>query len=292
MSPRPIDSSLHSPVAPAEKKKRPWYVFAFYAVAGVAIVIGVLVGGNLAYLNLNYGLPVFINGTSMYPYLNSDAERLENGSYRPLRFDDGNSIDGDRIDYGYAKGKEKLDIAKDIKRFDVVVSYYPSDYDAQGNLNKRAALKIKRVIGLPGETIHYRIVHVKEGESETANPIWGETTVTSSQYPDGMKLVPTYKTADYHLDGRYYSYPETVYSWAGEESFTITLGPKEYLLAGDNRGYSHDGISGRFAVTEKMIEGKVFLIVGKCKLIADGKQDRIETDYSYLFAPWQYRRLV
>lgn len=291
MSPRPIDSSLHSPVAPAEKKKRPWYVFLFYGVIIAATVVTVFVGANLAYLNLSFGMPVFINGTSMYPYLNLDAERKTSNGYRPLRFDDGNSMDGDRVDYGYAKPKDRLNLQNDIHRYDVLVTYYPSDYSPSGELNKRAALKIKRVIGLPGETLTYRIVKTSEGESENANPIWGEVTVTSSEFPTGKTLTPLYKEADYRLEDRPYAYPESTYGWAAEGSFTITLGPKEYLVAGDNRGFSYDGIAGRFAISESMIEGKVYLIVGKGKMVVGSEGDSVDINYSYLFAPWAYRRI-
>ena len=301
MCPAPVDESLQTPLAPAKKKPRVLKVVV-YVVSGLALAYAATCGGLLAYFNWGYDLPIFINGVSMYPYLNADAERLENGSYRPMNYLDGNSINGDKLDYGYAKSRDRISIAKEVKRYDIVTTYYPTDYqtysdgsykrDSAGKLMlfSGAAPKIKRVIALPSETVRYDIV--KAGEDENSNPIWGKTTITSSAYPNGEVLKPLYTTKDYKIGSAGYSYPHLSYSWAQDaSSFTLELKNNEYLVAGDNRGYSSDGLSKKFAVTEEMIQAKVYIIVGKAKMTVTASGNEIAADYSFIFTPWNYRRL-
>lgn len=100
------------------------------------------------------------------------------------------------------------------KRFDIVV--FPYEYDV---------FYIKRVIGLPGETIQ-----IKKG----------------SIYIDGKKLKENYgkeKIKD-----------------AGIASEPLTLGENEYFVLGDNRNYSLDSREITIgAIPQKKIIGKAFV---------------------------------
>ena len=297
-----MEERIQTPLAPAKKRRKSVVLVCFSIVIGIAILIGLGVGGNLAYLNLTYDLPIFVNGASMYPYLNADAQRYDGYSYSNYTFLSGNARDKDIIDYGYGKTMERVQGEGGLKRYDTLVTYYPSDYekDGLGNylrgedgklvLTKNAAPKIKRVIGLPGETVTYRIVKAEEGESEFANPIWGETKVSKGGEEETLR--PLYNVADYQIGTAKYAYPATSYQWASSSStFTLELKEKEYLVAGDNRGYSSDGIAQRFAISEEMIVGKVFLMVGKCQMTVSSSGNTISPNYSYLFLPWTYRRI-
>ena len=299
-----MDSTLQTPIAPAKKKKPKWRI-PLYILGAVALLYGGTVGGTIAYFNLSFDLPIFINGLSMYPFLNADGEKYENGHYRKYVYNDGNAETGDIVDFGYAKSLSKLNAKTDLKRYDIIMTYYPSDYktntdgslarDSSGHLTLLlgASPKIKRIIALPKEKLTYTVV---SEEGEYANPIWGETLITSETYPNGEKLKPLYKISDYHIwDGKY-NYPKTSYGWAAASaldnpSFSLQLNENEFVVAGDNRGYSSDSLSKRFAVTSEMIVGKVYFIAGRAKMVSSGGGNSIDAGYGFAFAPWSIRRI-
>jgi signal peptidase I len=90
---------------------------------------------------------------------------------------------------------------KELSRTDVVVFHYPRD---------PKQFFIKRVVGLPGETVKV------EG---------GKVTVYNSQNPDGMVL-----QENAYLPG----------GLSTSGSVTTTLKANEYFVLGDNRQFSHD----------------------------------------------------
>lgn len=297
-----MESQIQTPLAPAPKKKRRFWRIFTYVISGLALLLAGYIGGSIAYFNLAFDYPVFVNGASMYPFFNKDAERLEGRKYRPYSFDDGNSLDGDILDFGFAKSRNSIDVAKEVQRYNVVATYYPSDYrqyadgsfrrDANGKLIllENSHPKIKRVIGLPGESVTYRVLKNQTEENENANLIWGETKVTKDGKTEILK--PLYTTADYNIGDKTYHYPYKDYSWASSTSqFTLDLKADEYLVAGDNRGYSSDGISGRFAITAEMIQAKVYWIVGKTKMHVTAKGNEIDGNHAFVFSPWNFRRV-
>jgi len=132
--------------------------------------------------------PFFVNGESMNP-----------------NFDDGDYLIIDEISYRFSAPQ----------RGDVIVFKYPED-----PVNRF----IKRIVGLPGET-----VRVSEGE----------VTIVS-----GDRIM--------NLDEEYL--PEDI-STSG--SLEVALGDDQYFVLGDNRPYSFD--SRRFGpLLKKYITGKVF----------------------------------
>lgn len=136
-----------------------------------------------------------VQGISMYPTLN-----------------EGDGLIVDKISYQFS----------DPKRFDVVV--FPFQYQDE-------TYYIKRVIGLPGET-----VQIKEG----------------SIYINGQLLHETYGQ-------------ETIEK-AGLASEPITLGEDEYFVLGDNRNNSSDSREPSVGnVSKKNIIGKAFLRVWPVK---------------------------
>ena len=142
------------------------------------------------YLVVHYvGQRTEVVGYSMYPTLNN-----------------GDNLLVDKISYRFS----------DIERFDIVVFEYQHEEDCY---------YIKRVIGLPGET-----VQIVDGEI----------------YIDGDLLEESYGY-------------ETMEN-AGLAAEPITLGEDEYFVLGDNRNDSTDSRDSRVAnVTRDIIAGKAFV---------------------------------
>ncbi len=120
----------------------------------------------------------------------------------------------------------------DYKRGDIVVVKPPQDiYEEDGKLY------IKRVIGLPGESI---------GFDE------GEVYVYNESYPDGIELEESY------LEDTVSTYKKVQVAGAGH--IEDKLDSEEYYVMGDNRTQSID--SRTFEEVEKgRILGKVFFVL-------------------------------
>ncbi len=279
---------LSSAPVPVKKKTR-WWSIALESIAIVAILLVIAVSVNAIYLSSAYNMPFFVNGSSMYPTLNATGTHA-NGS--KLDWTPGENAPGDVIDYGYAKTGDKDNWRGDLHRYDIVVVYYPSDYlrDASGNYildenghkqfrSSDVDAKIKRVIGLPGETVHLTYIDVD-------NRVWGKTTINPGTEKEEV-LTPLYTEADYPAIGtRVYDYARL----RARGEYTWNLGDDEYVVLGDNRAYSTDcfNTAERFAVSADMIVGKAYLVVGKRTL----DQNRSPmNDWTYVFTPWNYRRI-
>lgn len=157
---------------------------------GFVIIIGVIVW----LFNIFLYAPTIINGDSMKPALS-----------------DGDIIIIDKITY-------KLE---DIKRFDIVAFKYKYDH---------SQMYIKRVIGMPGETIYME---------------------------DNKIYILNKETGQYEQLKEYYGY------YRGENKYPdcepVTLGEDEYFVLGDNRNDSEDSrSSGVGAVKRELIIGRAF----------------------------------
>ena len=134
--------------------------------------------------------PFFVQGASMEP-------NFEDGQYLIV-----NEFGVKETDFSFNSHELlKIDPFKEIPRQRVVVFRYPLD---------TTKFFIKRVIGLPGET-----VKVKDGQ----------VTIFNAAHPDGFVL-----------DEK--SYLPVGLKTAGD--LTITLSDKQYFMLGDNRMFSSD----------------------------------------------------
>ncbi len=86
------------------------------------------------------------------------------------------------------------------KRDDVIILKYPKNPETYF---------IKRIIGLPNETVSVK---------------GGKITIINNEHPEGLSLDESYVIAQHRTT----------------ESFSITLGPTEYFVMGDNRAQSSD----------------------------------------------------
>lgn len=157
------------------------------------IIIGIIVW----LFNMFLYAPTFINGDSMKPALS-----------------DGDIVIIDKISYRF----------DDIERFDIVAFKYKYDY---------SQTYVKRVIGMPGETIY-----MKDNEIYILNE----------------------ETGEYEQLKEYYGF------YRGENKYPdcelITLGEDEYFVLGDNRNESEDSrSSGVGAVKRELIIGKAIFRV-------------------------------
>ncbi|MEK7463981.1 MAG: signal peptidase I [Patescibacteria group bacterium] len=104
------------------------------------------------------------------------------------------------------------------KRGEVIIFKYPRDPET---------FFIKRIIGLPGETISLEN---------------GKVTIINVEHPDGILIDETYITKDHKTS----------------DTFTTTLGHNEYFVMGDNRPQSSDSRAWG-PLEDKYIVGRPFV---------------------------------
>lgn len=134
----------------------------------------------------------FIAVCIIYPFRKYVAEPyIVSGASMSPTFETGHYLIIDKVSYKF----------KAPQRDDVIVMKFPEDTSRDF---------IKRIIGLPGET-----VQIKDGV----------VTIINREYPDGLKL-----------DESFVKYPKL-------DNTTVTLSTREYFVMGDNRAGSYDSRS-------------------------------------------------
>lgn len=220
-----------------------------------------------------------VNGASMYPTLNYEVqvyndETGEEVEVNPATMGDYRSGYTYITDFGVADSSSFLN---KIHRFSIVVTYFPEDFYEDGTLKPSAELKIKRIIGMPGDTLKIDLngdlFVLEEGTWELipqpfldynpAKPLATEEFLANSKKQTCMN---------------------------GSE-INVTLGEDEYFLLGDNRlkGASYDS---RYflndPVTSSCFVGVATAIIGRGEV-----KPRVHTSFiwsSYLM-PWGIRYL-
>lgn len=224
---------------PIKNRKRLSVLFNIFIV--LLSIIALSIAGVLIYQK-RYLSPFWVNGQSMYPTLNKNTLRPDGQPYG----EDGSSTQpgSKKAEYGVMDKHERA--LKKLKRFDIVVCKYSAN---------DASDKIKRVVGLPGETIKF-------GQGETNGTLFvknGDTFYATEQ-PIENKYVAagTYPTAE------------------------ITLGDDEYYVLGDNRAHSSDSRNNGPIKFEWLV-GKVVAICAYCDVVtaADGSSE--PTNISHFF---------
>ncbi|MCQ2742637.1 MAG: S26 family signal peptidase [Bacilli bacterium] len=259
-----------------KKGKKPLWL-RILATAGKVLLIGVFVvsiglSAFLIYVRVAYPDPCFVNGMSMYPSLNSDGY---DSNDKPLTYHSRSQGAGCSVDYGYTDNSASSIAA--LKRFDIAVTYWPSDAinpidfntPLKENIQEGKDPKIKRVIGLPGEWV--KLEKIIDEERKDPNSPNGRLYVKANE-TDEWKYVPQPLTRDDYdnpirrqgfdikITSNRYPAMGTVRKGKSGNEYVWQLGKKgapgkdgidadEYLLMGDNRAgpenslYSEDSRS-------------------------------------------------
>lgn len=159
--------------------------------------------------------PFFVQGSSMEPNF-QDGQYLIIGELGYKKTDIGSS----------SNPLFSVEPSKELHRQDVVVFHPPLT-------SASAQFFIKRVIGLPGETVEIKNGHV---------------SIRNADHPEGFVLD----------ESAYLSPSVPTFAPSGSASFSVRLKDDEYFLMGDNRLYSHD--SRAFGpVNKDHVTGRVLL---------------------------------
>ena len=210
---------------PIKNRKRLSVLFNVFIV--LLSIIALSIAGVLIYQK-RYLSPFWVNGQSMYPTLNKFAIDPNGNEYGNGEKTGSSTAPGSKkVDYGVMDKHERA--LKGIKRFDIVVCKY-SENDSSD--------KIKRVVGLPGETIKF-------GHGEVNGTLFvkngGDFFVQEQPIPN-----------EYVVAG---AYPDV----------EITLGNDEYFVLGDNRAHSSDSRNVG-AIKYTWLVGKVVAICAYCEI--------------------------
>ena len=222
------------------KMKNKKLLNVFKALGTFIMVLAICASGALLFHNYYYE-SIYVSGSSMSPTLNGGSGESE----------------GNKVDFGIVDTHKS---AKDhIKRFSIVSTYYPTETDYLPDMKtvrKGAKKKIKRVIGLPNETIK-----ITNGELYVSK--YGE-----------FELVPyTFKTN-----------PES--GFTGKDMEPLTLKHNEYWVLGDNRASSTDCHAIGKPITYENLYGVLVAIEGKGTLYVKERRcthcgRKFKSNYSY-----------
>lgn len=277
--------------------------FIFYGLTGLLSVLVSFCAGyasQILYCNNSY-VHFYVNGMSMYPTLNPSATyRSSNGTESQIAWNFGNfNRQGVyRCDAGLADASTGF--LEKIERFSIVSSYYETDYqrDSEGNyildengnpvLNSGAGEKIKRVIGMPGESLYFDAqgeLHISTDGGETFEVVAQPFLEEQSWWTDEIK------------NWRYSDASNPYLASADESQYVWTLGDDQYFLCGDNRRRSTDSrgsssSGGRIGpVSSHCITGLAVVINGEVNYEVSGGTGRASSNIFDLYMPWNYRYL-
>ncbi|KXT85568.1 signal peptidase I [Streptococcus panodentis] len=161
-------------------------------------------------------------------------------------------VDGHSMDPTLADGEYLLVLKhQSIDRFDIVVA---SETDDSGTTKEI----VKRVIGLPGETIQYENDTLYINGVKTDEPYLAEYIKAFKK----DKLQSTYTGEDYDDNGEFFrKLAQQAQAFTvdkdGSPVFSITLSDDQYLLLGDDRIVSKDSRQvGTFSASQIQGEAK------------------------------------
>lgn len=185
----------------------------YYGVLSGILSLIVIIGGLFIFNNAYYA-KTFVDGTNMYPTFNENVVD-EEGTKVDEKYSK-TFTDAMRVEFGIVDtriNKEKLE------RFKI----YAFRQTSTSTYNK-----VRRLIGLPGETITYKgnVLYVNNSVVEEADYAKGKFTNNT-------------------------------------ENFTITVDTNKYFFMGDNRSYSLDSRS-LGAIESSLVYGRLVAIEGTC----------------------------
>lgn len=248
-----------------------WFFPILYFLLAVSIVIT----GCFTFKKVYYQ-PIVVTGTSMWPTLaGGNCVRSEGGINYSSRYH-----------YGYADLHRSS--VNELKRFDVVVTYYPRSWNTETDpriVDDKTyylyrSFKIKRVWGFPGETISlnfendkYTFKAMKNGVLQyviTSSPV--KTYKTSFEFSAPSQNDYTYKYFELNFQVFEFALSHKIFRVSYEtpsntsshikRTFTKTLAADEYFVMGDNFQGSTDCYekSSVQKLTSEYVQGRVICI--------------------------------
>lgn len=270
------------------KKTKPSFSDRFFTVLLIVLLILLPIAtgyfGQIIYNNVNYS-HFFVNGMSMYPTINFNAYATDsNGTRVDLSYTDGNFTNTNytyRCETGLSDESEGY--LDRIERFTIVCTFYSDDY-TNGVLNSGAARKIKRVIGMPGESLYFDSngdLYIKEVDADDYEKIDEPFFEEQSWWTDDVRS---------SVEAGKHSYANKAYGYGRDKA--VELGEGEYFVCGDNRTYSADSRT-KGKVLASYIQGIVILINGQTNYYWDSASNDWITNNNIfdLYAPWDYKRV-
>ena len=223
----------------------------------LVLIVNVCISFILVFRSYYYR-SIFVSGSSMEPTLHGTVS--------------------ERVDYGIIDDHNSA--INRIKRFQIITTYYPfpgsTDYKGgyvhgENNIvdENEASYKIKRVYGLPGETIKFVLNQEFAPKAiELANKDqWSAEAQDAAQRAvevyikakDSDKFIKQNIKFKRRIDGK--KLPEY-------EDFTFELADDEYWVMGDNYSASSDCFSKKSPIYKDNIVGVLVAIEGTCKIDA------------------------
>lgn len=200
-----------------KKQKSPKLLL--WSVLTLLLVVGIVVFTQ-AIFNANYYSNFYVSGESMSPTLTGDPNDA---------------------DYGKYDGHDSA--IKNVKRFQIVTTHYPSERSLP---EEEKTLKIKRLLFKPGDT--FEVAYVQNDKGEYVNEM--HLFISSTEY----------RVLDYPFDNSHikddHSYPKT------------TLSDTQYFVAGDNWDHSLDSFDESVGPLEYSdLVGVVTKVQGRCRVV-------------------------
>ena len=243
----------------------------FFPVLYFGLSVALVITGCYIFKK-KYYQPVIVDGKSMLPTLAggtaADQPIVINGVSYPARY---------RYHYGIADLHEHS--VNNIKRFDVIVTHYPTSWGTSDE-----TYIIKRVWGFPGETINLTY------DSEAASFTFSVYKNNKNTYKITAPIV-NYQTkfeSECVVDGKYHFSKSTCTMQAakfilknktfytafnpGRHFTNHQLGKNEYFVMGDNWNASSDSfvnINKEEKLTKKYLQGRVLYMSAYASLVKD-----------------------
>ena len=236
-----------------EKFQRIFYAVIYFFLAVAFIISGCFVFNRTYYTN------IYISGSSMMP-------TLVGGS-------------GNRWNYGISDNHEAT--LRNLKRFDVVITYYPSGWNGG---DEDTTYKIKRLWGFPGETISL----IKTDNTYTFTASKDNEIIYKVTANVESKAINDYgtewKLATFNVENKTFNtHADT------DRTFTeikLSEEKQEYFVMGDNWSASSDSYSHRSSparLTFDNLQGKMIAIQGTAKLVNGNLVDKKKEKDRYYF---------
>ena len=237
----------------------------------LVLIINVCISFILVFRSY-YFKSIFVSGTSMEPTLHGS------GGY---------------VDYGIIDDHNSA--IKNLERFQIITTYYPfpntHDYKepyVHGGTNiideNESSYKIKRVYGLPGETIRFTV----DDEALAAAKTKPTDSAEYRYYLNKSVLfsVKTNNSDTFVAQNLKFERLINLNKIDAYRDFEFELGDDEYWVMGDNYITSSDCFSKKAPIYRDNIVGVLIAIEGQCKIVTekengthDGNEDGTKPSY-------------